>query len=98
LHEQEYAMNEPIDKLARIAHLNLTKEERERFARELDSILKAFAILEKAPTKGIRSALHPVSLKPVQREDKAGKSLDRGVALANTPHKEDWFVRGPKVK
>jgi aspartyl-tRNA(Asn)/glutamyl-tRNA(Gln) amidotransferase subunit C len=91
-------MNEPIDKLARIARLNLTKEERERFAKELDGILQAFAILEKAPTKGVEPALHPVPLKPAQREDKVGKSLDRDTALANTPHKEDGFVRGPKVK
>jgi aspartyl-tRNA(Asn)/glutamyl-tRNA(Gln) amidotransferase subunit C len=91
-------MNEPIDKLARIARLNLTKEERERFAKQLDGILEAFSILAKAPTKGVEPALHPVVLQPARREDKAKPGLKREQAVANSQHTEEGFFKGPKVK
>ena len=91
-------MDEPIDRLARIARLELTKEERDRFAGELDSILKAFGIIAKAPTKGIEPATHPISLEPMERKDVVAEGLSRDEALKNTEHKEDGFVRGPPTQ
>jgi aspartyl-tRNA(Asn)/glutamyl-tRNA(Gln) amidotransferase subunit C len=91
-------MDEPIDKLARIARLDLTKEERDKFAKELDSILKAFDIIAKAPTKGVQPATHPVPLKPVGRKDVVAESMSRDEALKNTELKEEGFVKGPPTK
>ncbi len=91
-------MDEPIDRLAKIARLELTKEERDKFAKELDSILKAFDIIAKAPTKGIKPATHPVSLAPMERKDIVAEGLSRDEALKNTEHKEEGFVKGPPTK
>lgn len=91
-------MDEPIDKLAKIARLDLTKEERERFAKELDSILKAFDIIAKAPTKGIQPATHPVFLSPMERKDVVAEGLSREDALKNAELKEEGFVKGPPTK
>ncbi len=91
-------MDEPIDKLAKIARLELTKEERDRFAKELDSILKAFDIIAKAPVTGIMPATHPVALAPMERKDIVAEGLSRDEALKNTELKEDGFVKGPPTK
>jgi aspartyl-tRNA(Asn)/glutamyl-tRNA(Gln) amidotransferase subunit C len=91
-------MDEPIDKLARIARLELTKEERDKFAKDLDGILKAFDIIAKAPTKGIKPATHAVPLKQMGRKDVVAESMSRDEALKNTEHKEDGFVKGPPTK
>ncbi|MEM4247092.1 MAG: Asp-tRNA(Asn)/Glu-tRNA(Gln) amidotransferase subunit GatC [Candidatus Woesearchaeota archaeon] len=91
-------MDEPIDKLAKIARLDLTKEERERFAKELDSILKAFDIIAKAPTKGVQPATHPVPLLPMERKDVVAEGLSREDALRNTELKGDGFIKGPPTK
>lgn len=89
---------EPIDRLANIARLELTKEERDRFAKELDSILKAFDIIAKAPTKGIEPATHPVQIPPMERKDIVAEGLSREEAMKNTALKEEGFFKGPPTK
>ncbi len=89
---------EPIDRLASIARLELTKEERDKFAKELESILKAFDIIAKAPTKGIEPATHPVLIPPMERKDIVAEGLSREEALKNTELKEEGFFKGPPTK
>lgn len=90
-------MTETIDRLARIARIELTQEERTQFEKELAQVLAAFEVLSQADTKGVEPALHPVPLSSSERPDIPSKCLGQKDALANTPHKEKGFVKGPKV-
>jgi len=88
---------ETVRKVAVTARLSLTPEEVDRFERDLNEILEAFAILEKAPTEGVKPSFQPIDIKNVTRKDEVEKSLPREKALANTANKEGPYFKGPKV-
>jgi len=86
-----------IEKLARLARVELTKEEEKGFEKDLESILSAFKDLEKVDTKGVKPTFQPVPVKNVLREDKVEPSLTQEQALANTKNREKSFFKGPRV-
>ena len=83
--------------VAKVAHLHLSDEEVARFSRDLTNILAAFKDLDKAPTGRVEPSFQPLPVKDVFRDDEIEKSTARDVAMANTPHKEKGFFKGPKV-
>lgn len=86
-----------IEKVAAIARLELTEEEKESFAKDLESILKAFSTLDKAKVKDTKPTFQPIEVKNVVREDKIEPSLSQEEALSNSPNKDKGFFKGPKV-
>jgi len=88
---------ETVRKVATLARINLTTEETRKFKKDLDEILEAFKVLEKAPTKGIEPSFQPLPVKNATRKDFIEPSLTQAEALANTKAKEKGYFRGPKV-
>ncbi len=86
-----------IDKVAKVARLELNSQEKKKFSEDLDSILKAFSSLDKANVKGVKPTFQPIEVKNVMRNDEVEESLSQKDALANTKHKEKGFFKGPKV-
>ena len=84
-----------VRKIAKLARLELTDAEVERFSRELGDVIKAFDALIVA--EGEEPSFRPVDIENVMRDDTAGKCLTREEALSNTRHKEKGFFKGPKV-
>ncbi|MEM5798210.1 MAG: Asp-tRNA(Asn)/Glu-tRNA(Gln) amidotransferase subunit GatC, partial [Candidatus Aenigmatarchaeota archaeon] len=63
-----------IEKIARLARLKLTDEEKMKFEKDLAEILEAFRVLDEMKTKE-RPALHPIDIKNELRADEAEPGL-----------------------
>ncbi len=90
-------IDQTIKKVAQIARLNLSQEEIERFAEELEEVERAFSKIKEIDTQDVEPAFHPIPLKNSFREDEPKESLPREVALSNTEHKENGYFKGPRI-
>jgi aspartyl-tRNA(Asn)/glutamyl-tRNA(Gln) amidotransferase subunit C len=88
-----------VDHVARLARLELSAEEKEKFTGQLESILEYVDQLRKPDTKDTPPMSHVLPLKNVWRQDKARRStpgeLER--LLANAPEREENFFKVKKV-
>ena len=85
-----------VEHVAKLARIDLTKEEVEKFSKEFSDILDLFSSLKQVDTKNVEPSFHPVELKNVLREDEPGKCLSQEETLANAEQKEDEFFKGPR--
>ncbi len=88
---------ETVKHISRLARLNLTEEEVEKFSKEISEILKSFEILNKANVSGVEPSFHPIELGGAMREDSPEKCLPEEKALANAESKEEKFIKGPRA-
>jgi aspartyl-tRNA(Asn)/glutamyl-tRNA(Gln) amidotransferase subunit C len=86
-----------VDHVARLARLELSAEERQRFTRQLASILEYCAKLDELSTEHVEPTSHVLAMTNVFRDDVAGAPLPREAALAGAPEQEDGFFRVPAV-
>lgn len=86
-----------VDQVARLARLELTDEERDRFTRQLAGLLEYFAKLGELDTEGVEPTSHVIEMANVAREDLPGTCLPREAALADAPESEDGFFKVPPV-
>ena len=86
---------ELIEHLCRVARLELTKEERERFTKQLEVILETFREIDKVDTKGVEPSYQPLEMGNIWREDQV-KEWDWD-PLSNSKIKEDKYIKGPKI-
>lgn len=86
-----------IDYIANLARLDLTKEEKEKFGKQLEDILKYIEKLNQLDTKDIKPTAHVIPMKNVWREDKAKPSLDRKVIEKLMKYMENGFFKVPPV-
>jgi len=88
-----------VEYVARLARLELTGDEKIKFAGQLESILSYIDKLNALDTKNIPPTSHALSLKNVWREDKLEVCPDatREALLANAPEREDDFFKVKKV-
>ena len=88
---------ELIENVARVARLELSDKEKEKFVKDFKDILEAFSAIDKCDTEGIKPSFQPVELKNQMREDEVEESLSQEDALKNTEHKKDGYFKGPKA-
>ncbi len=86
-----------VEYLARLARLELTPEEYQRFTGQLDEILSYVEKLKKAAAENVPPTSHVLKLANVYREDQAQPSLSNEEALKNAPSKEGPFFKVPRV-
>ena len=89
--------NELIEKVAKNARLELTKEEKDEFIPQLKEIMESFAILDEAPVQNLHASFQPFPIKDIMRDDEIGECLTQEESLKNTVHKKDGFFKGPKT-
>ncbi len=87
-----------IDKVAELAMLKLSSEQKERFGKQLKEILAYIEKLNELDTENVEPLRHVLEIATPFREDKAFPSIDRDKALMNAPASEDGFFKTPKVK
>lgn len=87
---------ETVDHVARLAHLTLTPEERESFARQLDAVLEYAESIQRLDTSGVEPMSHAAAA-GVLRADEPRPSLDRERVLASAPDAGEGFFRVPRV-
>ena len=83
--------------VARLARLDVTEDELDRFTEQLGAVLEHAADVEALDTSGVEPTAHPLPLKNVLREDEVRPSLDRDEVLAQAPAAEDGRFRVPRI-
>jgi len=86
-----------IEKVAKLALLDLTEEDKEKFSKQLGDILSYFKKLNDLDTNNVEPTTHAIDLKNVYREDVAKTSLSNEDALKNAEHKEDGYFKAPRI-
>ncbi len=87
-----------IQYVADLARLNLSEEEAERLARDMDSIIRySMEKLKELDTDAVKPMEHVLPIRNVFREDLNGDSFDRDDVLQNAPDKENGCFKVPKV-
>jgi aspartyl-tRNA(Asn)/glutamyl-tRNA(Gln) amidotransferase subunit C len=86
-----------VEHLAKLAKLELSREEKVAFQRELDKVAEYIDQLNEVDTENVPITSHVILLQNVLREDEVLPSLSPDQALANAPRKKDGFFRVPKV-
>lgn len=91
--------HEEVDRIAALANLALTDEERETFARQLADILAYANEVSRVDTTGVPPTAHVLREETALREDEPRPSLPRADALANAPDaaREAGLFRVPRV-
>lgn len=83
--------------IAKLAKIDLSAEETERFSTDLNRILDYVAQLGEWDTEGVEPMYHPLPVFDAVRTDTPAESLSNKAALANAPAEEDGQFRVPKV-
>lgn len=86
-----------VEHVARLARLELTDEEKERFTRELNSILTYIDKLNELKTDDVEPTSHVIPIVNVFREDEVRPSHLREKVLANAPEEEEAFFKVPRI-
>jgi aspartyl-tRNA(Asn)/glutamyl-tRNA(Gln) amidotransferase subunit C len=86
-----------VERVARLARLNLTEKEAGRFSKDLEGILKAFKEMEKAPVQGVPPSFQPLPRRNVLREDSVEQSLGQEDALRNAKARKNGYFKGPRA-
>ena len=81
--------------VAKLARLELTEDELERFAGQLNAILEAVGKVAELDLEGVEPTAHPLELVNVWAEDEPRPSLPVEEALVNAPDREAGFFRVP---
>jgi len=93
---------EDVERVAELAHLELTQDETGRMLTDLNAILDYVAELNQLDTKGVAplaqvselgGAASPGTLRP----DHVTPSLDRAVVMSQAPETDQVFFKVPKV-
>ncbi len=86
-----------VEKVARLARLELTAEDKELFAGQMGAILGYVEKLKELNTDGIVPTSHAVPMENAFRPDVVRPSIGLEKALANAPEKSGTFFVVPKV-
>ena len=87
---------EEIERVALLARLHLTGDEKARLTEELDSILGYMDKLNQLNTDHVEPFKHAISLNPL-REDRVTNRPDTESLLANAPDRDGTFFKVPKI-
>lgn len=86
-----------VDYVARLARLELSEEEKERFSKQLGDILKYIEKLNQLDTKKIEPTAHIMPMKNIWRKDSIRPSLDPELLKRIMPEKHEGFFKVPPV-
>jgi aspartyl-tRNA(Asn)/glutamyl-tRNA(Gln) amidotransferase subunit C len=86
-----------VEHVAKLARLELTPEEVDRYGKQLGAILDYIAKLEKIDLAGVEPLAHAADTANVFREDEPRAGLARDEALKNAPERTGDFFVVPKV-
>jgi aspartyl-tRNA(Asn)/glutamyl-tRNA(Gln) amidotransferase subunit C len=88
-----------VERIAALAHLELTDEEKQLFTRQLADILNYAEQLQAVDTTGVPATAHVHTTEGVERPDEPRPSLSTGDAIANAPESapDAGLFRVPRV-
>ena len=83
--------------VARLARIDLSDEELDRFATQLAVVVEHAAQVSSLDTASVPPTAHPLPLRNVLRDDEVRPSLDRDEVLAQAPDVEAGRFRVPRI-
>lgn len=86
-----------VEHVANLARLDLSAEEKEQFAGQLNAILKYAEKLNELDTANVEPTSHVLPLSNVMREDEVRPSWPIEKVLSNAPDEEDGQFKVPAV-
>jgi len=88
---------EEVEKIALLAKLTLTEEEKVRYQKELSDILQFVDKLNELRLEKIEATSHAVSVTGIFREDKLKPSTIRDKTFEAAPETEGTLFKVPRV-
>ena len=90
---------EKVEHIAKLARIELTEQEKEKFSKELSSILDYVAQLNKVDTKNVKPIIQVAGLENVMREDEKRKEKkeEKDRLLKEAPQKKGDYIKVPKI-
>jgi len=82
-----------LRRIAKLARLSITKNEEERFTKELSSILNYVEKLKEADVSGVEPTSHPFGVENVMRSDKNQKLAASKRLLELAPETKDGYLK-----
>ena len=83
--------------VAKLARLELTDEETEKFSRQLGDILGYVEQMNEIDTTNVKPMAHPFDVVNVMREDEVYYDNTKEELMQNAPEEEDGFFKVPKI-
>jgi len=96
-HARPHLSRQDVAHLAHLARLQVTDEELDRYAGQLDVILESVATVSQVAAGDIEPTSHAVPLVNVFRQDTPQAGLTREQALAMAPAAEQGRFRVPQI-
>ncbi|MGZ3569470.1 MAG: Asp-tRNA(Asn)/Glu-tRNA(Gln) amidotransferase subunit GatC [Thermodesulfobacteriota bacterium] len=90
-------MKMDIEKVSKLARLELSEEERETFGNQMEQILTYMEQLNRLDTTGVEPVSHAVPIYNVFREDEVKPSIPQEEVLAIAPDEEDGHFKVPRI-
>jgi aspartyl-tRNA(Asn)/glutamyl-tRNA(Gln) amidotransferase subunit C len=86
-----------VEHVAKLARLELTEEEKEKFTGQLGAVLEYVNQMNEVDTSDVEPMAHAIDFSNVMREDKVVYEQTKEELMKNAPYEEDGFFRVPKI-
>lgn len=86
-----------IEKVARLARLELSEEEKVTFGNQLEQVLNYMEQLNRLDTTGVEPTSHAIPIFNVFKEDEVKPSFPQEEVLAIAPNGEEGYFKVPKI-
>jgi aspartyl-tRNA(Asn)/glutamyl-tRNA(Gln) amidotransferase subunit C len=90
-------MKMDIEKVARLARLKLSEEEKETFGNQLEHVLGYMEQLNRLDTTGVEPTSHAIPIYNVFRDDEMRPSFAQKEVLGIAPDEEDGYFKVPRI-
>lgn len=90
-------MDISVEKMAELARLELSAEEKEKLRKDLGAILEYVKMLDGLDTESVTPTSHVLDLENVFRPDDPRPSEVRDDVLSQAPDHDGLFFRVPKI-
>lgn len=86
-----------VEHVAKLARLELTEEEKEKFTSQLGDVLKYVEQMNEVDTSDVVPMSHAIDFVNVMREDEIKYEQTKDELMKNAPDSEDGFFKVPKI-
>lgn len=86
-----------VEHVAKLARLELTEEEKEKFTSQLGDVLKYVEQMNEVDTSNVEPMAHAIDFVNVMREDEVKYEQTKEELMKNAPDAEDGFFKVPKI-
>ena len=86
-----------VEHVAKLARLELTEEEKEKFTKQLGDVLKHVDAMNEVDTSNVEPMAHAIDFVNVMREDEVYYEQTKEELMKNAPDEENGVFRVPKI-